>query len=144
MRVLIALCIAMFIVWYLSEPEPETAQRVLTVDAVGLQSSEGVVRFFIYGSEDLFVADRPTLTGRLPATNQSATWEVPGLPAGNYLVLAYHDANNNGELDKGLFRRSKERFGFSNTERSAVDGRTFKQGQFYLGEADQRVEVFLR
>ena len=40
--------------------------------------------------------------------------EVHGVPPGRYAIQAFHDANDNGECDLGLFGIPREGVGFSN------------------------------
>ncbi len=34
---------------------------------------------------------------------QKTTWRIHDLPYGRYAISTYHDENDNGELDSGLF-----------------------------------------
>lgn len=52
------------------------------------------------------------------------------IPAGEYAISAYHDANTNGELDKNLMGIPKEGFGFSNDAMGMFGPPDFKKASF--------------
>ncbi len=52
------------------------------------------------------------------------------IPAGQYALSAYHDANTNGELDKNLIGIPKEGFGFSNDAMGTFGPPDFKKASF--------------
>lgn len=43
-----------------------------------------------------------------------AVFHFPGLPAGRYAVVVFHDENDNGEIDHSALGLPKEPLGFSN------------------------------
>jgi len=45
--------------------------------------------------------------------NLTVPYTFASLPAGDYAVFVFHDENNNGQLDTGLFRRPLEARGYS-------------------------------
>jgi uncharacterized protein (DUF2141 family) len=49
----------------------------------------------------------------MPARGGDNVIAVPDVPKGTWAVLAYQDANENGELDRNLLGIPKENYGFS-------------------------------
>ncbi len=45
--------------------------------------------------------------------NLTVLYSFTSLPAGDYAVFVFHDENNNGQLDTGLFKRPMEARGYS-------------------------------
>jgi uncharacterized protein (DUF2141 family) len=45
--------------------------------------------------------------------NLTVLYTFTSLPAGDYAVFVFHDENNNGQLDTGLFKRPLEARGYS-------------------------------
>jgi uncharacterized protein (DUF2141 family) len=52
-------------------------------------------------------------TASMPARGGDNVIAVPDVPKGTWAVLAYQDANENGELDRNLLGIPKENYGFS-------------------------------
>jgi uncharacterized protein (DUF2141 family) len=65
------------------------------------------------------------------------------IPAGEYALSAYHDANINGELDKNLIGIPKEGFGFSNDAMGTFGPPDFKKASF-AWKGGQAVSLALR
>jgi uncharacterized protein (DUF2141 family) len=90
----------------------------LRIHVDGLRNSTGVVGTELFTSpvgwpEDLSKSFRhgptPINTGDRTAT---VIWE--NVPAGDYGVVALHDENRNHKLDRNMFGKPKEGFGFAN------------------------------
>ena len=62
-----------------------------------------------------------------PTSERNATFYFNNLPHGKYAVRAYHDKNNNGELDKGVFGQPVEGWGVSNNVRGFMSAPPFAQ-----------------
>jgi len=94
--------------------QPALAAR-LTVTADHIAPGPGGIRFILYrGAEGFRHEDRAfrVLTGRADAA--ASTVIFADLPAGQYAVMAYHDANANQRLDMRLGMFPKEGWGLSN------------------------------
>jgi len=50
----------------------------------------------------------------IPVTSRTLTLAVDDLPKGDYALKFFHDANNNGKMDKNWMGIPTEAFGFSN------------------------------
>ena len=56
--------------------------------------------------------------------------EFSNIPKGKYAVTYYHDANDNGKLDTGMFGKPIEGYGYSNDARG------------FMGPADFEDQIF--
>lgn len=77
-----------------------------------------------------------------PARKGSVTVRFAKVPPGEYAVLAFHDANANGALDRWL-GIPKEDLGFSGGKSLAMRPPRFKDSAFTHGTADQKLTVRL-
>jgi uncharacterized protein (DUF2141 family) len=57
-------------------------------------------------------------------------WTVDALPWGQYAASAYHDENDDGELDTNLVGMPSESFGFSNDARARFGRPDFAEAAF--------------
>ena len=79
-----------------------------------------------------------------PAQAGETTIVVKDIPPGTWAVLAYHDENNNGELDRNLIGMPKEPYGFSRDARSKFGPPRFEDAVIELGDAPTVTNVRLR
>jgi uncharacterized protein (DUF2141 family) len=86
----------------------------LAVSVVGVPSNVGIVRFAVFDSQATFDArtPRPEFEGDCPIVANRCEFSLPNVPHGDYAVMVYHDENQNGEYDWGVFER--EQVGVSN------------------------------
>jgi uncharacterized protein (DUF2141 family) len=84
----------------------------IEVAVAGVRNASGQVKVDVC-TEATFLKDCPwSATARAHAG--TVVVEVHGVPPGRYAIQAFHDANNNGECDQGLFGIPREGVGFSN------------------------------
>jgi len=77
--------------------------------------TNGAVVVLLFKSAGTFVALRdPARVVTLPSAGPPAG-QILDLPAGEYALVVYHDANGNGRLDKNFVGIPKEPLGFSNS-----------------------------
>lgn len=116
----------------------------LTIVLTGLASDEGTAALALYDTRAAYEAlAEPLRKARLEIEDRRCTWTVEGLPPGDYAVTAYHDRDDDGELDKGAFGIPTEPYGFSNGARGKLGPPAWSAVRLALA-ADARVEVPLR
>lgn len=111
----------------------------VTVIVDGLRSNAGAVEISLYDSEAGWNG-----TGAL----ETALIEAPGpvravfdaLPAGDYAVRVYHDADGDGQLDTSMMGIPSERYGFSAGARPRFRGARFDEAMFTLAPGETRHE----
>ena len=76
----------------------------LSVTLTGVHGDEGTVRVALYAGPDQF-AGREAFAARTvpPAASSTLSLAFEDLPRGRYAVLAYHDLDGDGTLDRGRF-----------------------------------------
>ena len=120
----------------------DDARRVTVVAPAGATGRVGFARFDGAAS---FSGEGPPRQKRfldLDAAGR-ATWHVEGLAPGRYAVKAYHDANANGELDKGAFGAPTEPYGFSRNARGRFGPPAWDDASFALGSSGLAIEITL-
>ncbi len=110
--------------------EPQLPLGVLLVRVTTSQADKkGPIRIAIYDSKDTFgKIEEATIKDSLVPIEGFVTWEIQldFLPE-SFSIAAYHDLDDNSELNRGLFNAPIEPYGFSNNARSLVGPPTFEE-----------------
>lgn len=85
----------------------------LEVIVGGVVDDAGHVLVAVCTKETFLGADCPH-TARAPAARGAVAVRVPDVPPGTYAVQAFHDANDNLDIDRSLLGLPTEGMGFSN------------------------------
>jgi uncharacterized protein (DUF2141 family) len=112
----------------------------LTVEVEGVTSADGEVAVALFDNAAAFPA-KFAHGQRVKAEGKTAVVVFRDLPPGRYAVSAYHDANHNKKLDRGLFGIPKEPYGFSQDARGFGGPPEFRDAAFELPAAGTRVGV---
>jgi Uncharacterized protein conserved in bacteria len=116
----------------------------LTVTVAGVRNADGAVRVTLYDKPDGFRhEDKARLVASAPARSGEVAVVFPGLAAGTYAVIAYHDENGNGGLDKFMGMVPTEGFALSN-DPEVLGPPSFDSAAFTLGGADETRVVHLK
>ncbi|MGM0412612.1 MAG: DUF2141 domain-containing protein [Pseudomonadota bacterium] len=87
----------------------------LTVKVAGVESETGQVRVDLYADADTFrEPDEALRRGAVPARPGTATFALDDLEPGRYAVIAYHDEDGDGGMDRFLGMIPTEPWGLSN------------------------------
>ena len=85
----------------------------LTVNVSNIDHDAGEVRVLLC-DEASFLTPNCAMTKSQPAAFGTLSFVFEDVPAGNWALLAYHDANSNHDLDRNFLGIPTEQFGFSN------------------------------
>ncbi len=129
----------------------------LRVTIRGVASSSGTLMVALYDSGDHFrtaianagklglVTDRSRLVGismRAVAGTQSVVFT--DLKPGAYAVIAFHDRNDNGKLDKNRWGAPTESYGFSNDAEGFLSAPSFQDAAITLDSNDENITITLK
>lgn len=92
---------------------PPGAAHSLTVTVTNVRNATGHVRIDLC-TRDQFLTDHCGWHGEAVARAGTTTVTVTGVPAGRYAVQAYHDENDNHDVDRAFLGIPREGIGFSN------------------------------
>ena len=109
----------------------------LSIEVRGVRSADGRVYVAVHGpeSKDTFPSGDDIVSGlREPARIGTLRFVVSDLPAGRYAVNAFHDENDNGELDTNLVGIPSEGYGFANDPSTTFGPPDFGEAAVTVGE----------
>jgi len=103
------------------------SQNNLTVKITGLKTNEGTVMIQLYDANENLVKET-----KATVKNNETIVDFKNLPTGTYAVQYYHDENNNGKMDTGMFGKPEEGYGYSNDARGFMGPADFEDQIFEL------------
>jgi uncharacterized protein (DUF2141 family) len=118
------------------------AEGELSVDIIGLKSTEGQVRVALFDSEQAFL-HKPFKAGVVAIEQSRGHWQISGVPPGSYALAVYHDRNSNGKLDSNVLGLPLEPYGFSNNARGVLGPPSFGDARFQVAGPSTRIAVSL-
>ena len=101
----------------------------LTIDVHGVRSGDGRVYLAAHGpaTRETFPSGEALVEGlREPALPGTMRFVVEDLAPGRYALSAFHDENDNGELDTNLLGIPSEGYGFGNDASAAFGPPSFE------------------
>ena len=101
-----------------------------TFEIAGIEGAEGLVMVALYDETNYL--KKPLMGRRLKPEGKAVSGTFGDVPPGVYAVIAFHDENGNGKLDKNLVGMPIEKLGFSNNAKGLFGPASF---------ADSKVEV---
>jgi len=115
----------------------------LTITVEGVASADGRLMVALYNSADTF-RRKPYAARTAPASPGAVTLEVKDLPAGDYALAVYHDANGNGKLDMNAVGMLVEDYAFSNNAMGNHSAPSYEAARFQVPAGGAAVSVNLR
>jgi uncharacterized protein (DUF2141 family) len=126
----------------LAMPAPLAAGD-LKVEIRGLPSTAGTVDVALFDGPDRFLG-KPVAGVRLSAKESPLVATFAGLAPGTYAVSTFHDANENGSLDKNLLGLPTEKYGFSRDAARLMGPPRFEDAAFTIGPDHHLIIINLR
>jgi uncharacterized protein (DUF2141 family) len=105
------------------------AMGSITVEVGNVRNSRGHVIVDVC-PQDKFLGDGCPYHGEAPAHPGVTTVVIPHVPPGTFAAQAFHDENDNGETDRGLFGIPKEGVGFSRNARIRLGPPKWREAEF--------------
>jgi uncharacterized protein (DUF2141 family) len=115
----------------------------VTVEIAGLRDAKGVVRLCLTSDAKAFpvCTKANSKSATVPAGHSSARYTFTGVAPGTYAIAAFHDANNNAKLDRGL-GIPREGFAFSNNPAMRPRAPTWAETHFQVnGPVTQKLKL---
>ena len=105
----------------------------MSVQINGFENTKGVCRVCLHSGEKTFPDDsKGAKCVVVQIEGQKAIATFTGLKAGKYALAAFHDANNNDQIDKNFFGIPKEGFAFSNDAMGTFGAPSFRQASLEM------------
>jgi uncharacterized protein (DUF2141 family) len=119
------------------------AELDLTVAGIRDVESPGKVFIGVFNSPDGFLKDeRRYARAAIPVVGGTARL-IFTLPPGRYAVVAFHDANDNGQLDTNILGIPTEGYAFSRDARGLMSAPSFDSAALELPESGTRATITL-
>jgi uncharacterized protein (DUF2141 family) len=103
----------------------------------------GILEISLFDTEESFMKEPVRQVSAEIGEDGSAVALFIGLPGGNYAVVAAHDANDNGQLDRGFLGFGAEPFGFSNDVRPWFGWPSFADASFRVESGETEIQIHL-
>ena len=100
------------IVLFVTQMHAENGTLIVRFE--NLKSNDGKVMVALFDGKENFSKQEATQTVTLSIANYSAVWNLESLPEGKYIIIAYHDENENQNIDLGIMGIPVEGYAFSN------------------------------
>lgn len=94
---------------------PKEGDLSIIINISGIRCCDGVLRLALYNGAEYWLSNTDIVRGRLGfIQSESQTFEIHGIPAGQYAVAVYQDIDSDNNLDRFLGIIPREPYGFSN------------------------------
>jgi uncharacterized protein (DUF2141 family) len=128
-----------------SSVEAAQSPAALVIEAAGFADNAGHAIAKLFAPEDN-VRTRGRLEVAVTIQNGQAVLVFSALPPGDYAVVIFHDANDNGTIDHNVLGWPNEALGFSNNfTLSVMSGLpSFKKLRFTHADVTQKLVIKVR
>jgi len=116
--------------------------NTITVEITNIVINGGKVYLAIFSNAEGFQKEVPDFAFTLEADNTIKS-QVVSLPAGEYVVSAFQDTNNNVRLDYGLFGVPKELVGISNYSGKGFPSKSFDKQKILINNSTGKITIGL-
>ena len=117
----------------------------LTVAVTGLQSEKGRLRVALFRTPEDFPKEEGRFREAVVAPRPEGSLVVfSDLPPGTYGLAAFHDENDNGDFDRGLFGIPLEGYGFGNDATVVFSPPDFAEAAVTVGPEGVRTTFRIR
>jgi uncharacterized protein (DUF2141 family) len=116
----------------------------IKVVVTGFRNDKGEGLLALYSGKDGYPLDASKAINRLkaPIQDAEATFELKGVKPGSYALIAMHDENKNGRLDRNLLGMPREGYGASNDPRMPTFGPpTYESAMFTARSGEMTMTI---
>lgn len=141
-QVLVAVAL-LFSSMLIAQTSEETTNLItgqsIKVSVINVSSDNGTVGFALY-NEETFMKAAPIKATGATIENGVSTVIFENIPAGEYAIICYHDANGNNQMDFEANGMPKEAYGTSNNSMSFGPPQ-FDNSKFEVNSEDITLEI---
>jgi uncharacterized protein (DUF2141 family) len=119
----------------LAQPAAAATDATVRVELSKLHNTRGDIGCLLFNAADGYpeVHAKAHREIHVPIDGDRAVCEFKGLMAGTYAVIAFHDENLNGKLDKNFVGMPQEGYGASKNVRPRLSAPAFQDASFPAG-----------
>ena len=115
---------------------------VLMIIVDGFKNDKGFAKIALSNSSESYKNDaKAFMSKKVQIINSKAMVSLKDVPFGEYAIKVYHDENGNGQLDKSIFGKPIEAYGFSNNATAMFGRPDFKKAAFILDKAEMTITI---
>lgn len=122
-----------------------SAGESLEIKIANIASCQGKIMLAVYDSENRFMnIDQAVAKEAIDLDVAGCTSTIlyrASIPHGQHAIVVYHDANNNGVLDKNWLGAPVEAWGVSNNVRPAFREPTFRECAFIHSDSFRSITI---
>jgi len=119
-------------------------KETLNVSLTGIQHERGSVRVGLYSDPKTFRKEAQAIAVlQVAATPRTVQVSFDDLPPGRYAIMAYHDEDGNGELNRRFGMFPTEGYGLSNNPQIAGPP-AFEDSAFEVGNSPTQISIEIR
>jgi uncharacterized protein (DUF2141 family) len=111
----------------------------LTVTVSSIKNNTGLLTVELYNAEGKFLKTSYKTVSSAIKLN-TATVTFIGIPKAEYTVMAFHDENKNGKLDKNFIGMPKEAVACSNNAKGFMGPPKYEDAKFTI-TADSKISI---
>ena len=111
----------------------------ITATVVNATSDKGSVKYALYTKEDF--RKKPLQTQKSIIKEGKSTVVFENVPAGEYAIICYHDANNNDKMDFQPNGMPLEDYGATNNKLSRFGPPQYDEAKFLVEDKDVSFEI---
>lgn len=116
----------------------------LRVVVTEIESDAGTIRIALFDSEENYKgAKKPLRTAAVKIKKKKAETVFDNLPCGIYAVRLYHDANDNGKLDRDGRGMPLEPYAFSNNAVGTMGPAIWSDARFTIQSKNTKINIRL-
>jgi uncharacterized protein (DUF2141 family) len=120
----------------------ENPKTKIHIRIEGLKSNSGTVKVALCNSLENYNNHKAPFKGlNLPIKNNIAEIVISDLPIGYYAVKAFHDENNNNNLDTNILGIPIEDYGFSNNASGIFGPPSWNKAKIMIGEEPSTIII---
>jgi uncharacterized protein (DUF2141 family) len=118
-------------------PLPALAQASIQITVEGVRNDEGIIRIGLYDDAAVF-PDEQAYCARVffDAAAGTLVGIFEDVEPGTYAVAVYHDEDGSDSLQRNLFGKPREGYGFSNGARAVMRDPPFEKAAFRVAEGE--------
>ena len=125
------------------QTDVESSTGTLIVHIEGLRSGDGNLSLVLFDSKENFLK-HPVRAEVFDIVDLQSTWIIEQLAYGTYAVLAHHDINASGTMERHWYGKPKEPTGTSNDAPAKFGPPKFKNAKFQLESPTLTITVTIK
>ena len=122
----------------------EIQKAEILIHVSGIEYSSGEMKGFLFNDSNTFLKRTFRETTNKVEGHNTITLKFEDVPFGDYAINIYHDRNENGKLDTGLFQIPKEAFGFSNNVRGKMGPPSFEDTRIEVNKKTIEIKIKIK